>query len=377
VLPSMIQWLVFALLTAAAIFVVVWPLWHARPASAADDVAVYQDQLEEIARDQSMGLIGEAEAEAARIEISRRLLAASEDTQRVAPAAQTAGPSWRRRAVAIIAIAGLPIEAGGLYAVLGSPGLPDQPLTARLHGPTNNPSIDGLVAQVESHLERKPEDGRGWEVLGPVYMRLGRFDDAVRARRNALRLLGDSAEREADLGEALVASSSGVVTADAKSAFERALQLDPHHVKSRFYAGLAAEQDGRREEAAATWRGLLEQAPKGAVWTEVVKQSLARVDQAFAASLPGPSADDVAAAADLTPEQRLRMVHTMVERLAARLAQDRSDIEGWLQLVRSYVVLGERDKAREAAAEAQKALAGEPDKVRRLEDLVKGLGLEG
>ena len=79
-----------------------------------------------------------------------------------------------------------------------------------------------LVGRVEAHLEQNPEDGRGWEVLGPVYMRLGRYDDAVKARKNVLRLLGPSAEREADLGEALTGAQNGIVTAEAKAAFDRA-----------------------------------------------------------------------------------------------------------------------------------------------------------
>src|SRR5215468_10294439 len=128
----------------------------------------------------------------------------------------------RRRAVAIVALVLLPLGATGLYLALGSPLLPDQPLAPRLAAARGDQSVDTLIAQVEAHLERNPEDGRGWEVIAPVYLRLGRFDDAVKARRNALRLNGTSAEREAAFGEALVFAANGVVTAEAKAAFERA-----------------------------------------------------------------------------------------------------------------------------------------------------------
>ena len=226
-----------------------------------------------------------------------------------------------------------------------------------------------------SHLEQNPQDGRGWEVLGPVYMRLGRYDDAVKARRNALRLLGPNSEREADLGEALTVAANGIVTAEARQAFERAVRLDDSDYRARYFLGLAAEQDGRPNEAAEVWRSLLAGAPPGAGWIGFVRESLARVDPN--APPPGPTADDIAAAGKLAPEQQAEMVRGMVARLAERLQQDGSDVEGWLRLVRAYMVLGDKDKARGAVADARRALAGEPDKLRRLDELIRGLGLEG
>ena len=93
---------------------------------------------------------------------------------------------------------------------------------------------------------------------------MGRFDDAVKARRNALALNGASAERHAGLGEALTAAANGVVTAEALAAFEAAVALDAEHVKARFFLGLAAEQDGRANDAVAIWRALLASAPPDA-----------------------------------------------------------------------------------------------------------------
>jgi cytochrome c-type biogenesis protein CcmH len=373
----MTQWLVFALMTAAAIFVVLWPLGRRVGAgTTGSDVVVYRDQLDEIARDRAAGLIGEREAEAARVEVSRRLLAAADAAAANAPPdARTAAP-WRRRLAAVLALVGLPLGAGGLYLALGSPFLPDQPLAARAHTPGQAPSVDALMVQVEQRLEHDPDDARGWVVIAPVYMRLGRFDDAVKARRNALRLLGDSADGEADLGEAMVAAADGVVTAEAKTAFDRARTLDAQHVKAQFYIGRSAEQDGKPQEAATIWRDLLGRAPPGAPWVELVRQSLARVDPRSAAAVPGPGAEEMTAVANLPPEQRTDMVRGMVERLAGRLKQDGSNVDGWLQLVRSYAVLGERDKALNAAGDARRAIAPDADKLHRLDELVKGLGLD-
>ena len=279
--------------------------------------------------------------------------------------------------MAIAALFALPIGAGGLYFALGSPGLPDQPLAARLDSPVEQRSIEALVSQVERHLELNPQDGRGWEMIAPVYLRLGRFDDAVKARTSAVRLLGDSADREADLGEALAAAANGIVTVEAKTAFDRAIALDPNNLKGRYYAGLAAEQDGKPQEAAGRWRDMLAQAPAGAPWAELVRQSLARVEPTSVSEPSGPTPNEMAAAAELSPEQRSDMVRGMVARLAARLQRDGSDAEGWLRLVRAYVVLNQRDEAQSAAAAARRALAADPEKVRRIDALVKDLGLEG
>jgi cytochrome c-type biogenesis protein CcmH len=234
-----------------------------------------------------------------------------------------------------------------------------------------------LVAQVEAHLARNPEDGRGWEVLAPVYLRLGRFDDAVKARRAAARLLGATADREAELGEALVAAANGIVTAEAKDAFERAVALDKESVKARFFLGLASEQDGRPNEAANIWRDILAKSPPGASWREFIQQALARVEPRAAAMPAGPSAADIAAAEQLSPEQRLEMARGMVQRLAERLTRDGNDVDGWLQLVRAYTVLGERDNARAAAGDARRALGADPAKIRRLDELTRVLGLDG
>lgn len=367
-------WLTFTLMTAAAIFAVLWPLSRrAGQSFAGTEIAVYRDQLAEIERDRASGLIGEAEAEAARTEVSRRLLAAAGTDQ--TPATPEMPPLWRRRAVALIALIVLPVAAAGLYLMLGSPHLSGELVASRPNVPLEQRSIDNLVAQVESHLERNPDDGRGWEVLAPVYLRLGRFDDAVKARRNVLRLLGASALREADLGEALTAAAGGVVTADAKAAFERAAAIDPGDIRIAFYKGLAAEQDGQKPEAERIWTELLARTPADAPYRELIAASLARVDPKRDA--PGPSTEDMAAAQNLSPEQRTAMVRGMVERLAERLKNDGSDLDGWRRLVRAYMVLGEADNAKSAAAAARKALSGDPDKQRLFDEFAKAIGVEG
>jgi cytochrome c-type biogenesis protein CcmH len=373
------MWVLFAILTAAAMFAVLWPL--SRPArivaDTAHDAEVYRDQLAEIERDLARGLIGQAEADAARVEVSRRLLAAA-----AAPAAPVAGgATGRRRIAALTALLVVPGIAFGLYSRLGSPALPDMPLAERLDSRQTAPPIDAMVAQVERHLAQNPQDGRGWEVLAPIYLQSGRVADAVKARTSALRLLGETADRQADLGEALVANAQGVVTAEAKAAFNRAATLEADHPKARFFIGLAAEQDGDKARAIAIWNDMIAKAQPGASYVEFLRAAVTRLEgtpaSPAAALPPGPTGQDMAAAAEMKPQERDAMVRGMVDRLAARLAADGSDADGWVRLVRAYLVLGEVDKARAALADARKALAANPEKLNMLETQVRSLGLQG
>ena len=367
-------WLILALMTAAAIFAVIWPLAHnGKAARSGSDVAVYRDQLDEVDRDLAAGSIGKTEAEAARVEISRRLLAAA-DSAKAEPATLLAASAWYRRPGIIIAILLLPLGAGGLYLRIGSPGLASETLAAQREGQSNRQAgIEDLVAKVEEHLKNNPKDGRGWEVLAPVYMQLGRYSDSVDAWRKALQFLGDSADREANLGEALMAQANGVVTAEAQAAFTRAFTLDGTTVSARYYLGVAAEQDGRREDAAKLWRDLIADAPAGARWVSDVRTALARVEGKAAAPLPGPTPAQMAAAANQSPDQQSAMIQGMVDGLAARLKKDGSDPDGWVRLVRSYKVLGQPDKAQSAISDARQALAGDPDELQRLNTALKDL----
>jgi cytochrome c-type biogenesis protein CcmH len=373
----MALWIIFAVMTAAAVVAALWPFGR-KPAQlrGGSDQLVYQDQLQEIGRDRAAGLIGEAEADSARVEISRRLLAATDaeaTASKLPPSPQNA---WRRRAAAAAAVVIIPAVALGLYVKLGSPDVPGQSVFARFNGAAGDQSIASLVSQVEDHLARNPNDGAGWEVIAPVYLRLGRFDDAVVARRKAIALNGDSPARESDLGEALVAAADGIVTDEAKVAFERAIAGNAENAQARYFLGLADEQDGNREAAAAQWRALLKDAPPNAPWTGFVGAALARVTGGPVVS-GGPTAADVAAVDTITEAQRTDMIRGMVQRLSDRLHANGNDVEGWLRLVRAYAILGDRDKAKDAAADARRALSDRSDDVKRIDKLVKDLGLEG
>jgi cytochrome c-type biogenesis protein CcmH len=367
----MTLWFVFALMTAAAVFAVLWPLGRrGRPQNDGSETNVYKDQLAEVDRDLATGLIASSEAEAARVEISRRLLAAA-DNQRDPPAASNLG---LRRLAAVLALVGLPIVSLAIYLPLGSPRLRDFPLAQRTHAPDATQSLDNLVAQVEAHLEKNPTDGRGWNVLAPVLARLGRYEEAVQAYRNTITYKGDSADRRADLGEALAGAAGGVVTSEARTEFERAIAMEANEPKANYFLGLAAEQDGRTAEAASIWRSILEKAPADAPWRPLVQAALGRIG---GSSAPALSDDAMAAAKDMNEADRGAMIHGMVDRLASRLKQNGDDVEGWLRLVRAYMVMGDRDKAKSALTDARQAVANDTGRLRQLNEGLKALGLDG
>src|ERR1700722_11128813 len=144
--------------------------------------------------------------------------------------------------------------------------MPEEPLASRKAAPETNGGIEAAVAAVEARLAVKPDDGKGWAVIAPVYMRLDRYSDAVHAYAEALRILGEDPMRRAAYGEALVAAGGGVVADEARRAFDRALAEQPGQPQARYYVALAAEQDGKKADAARDYQSLLADSPPDAPW---------------------------------------------------------------------------------------------------------------
>jgi cytochrome c-type biogenesis protein CcmH len=380
-------WVVLAGLTAVVLLVLLRPL--AGPATGdrvteAFDSAVYRDQLNEIEGDRARGLIGEEEAEAARTEIARRLLAA-DSKARAADRAKPGGTT-SRATMRIVGVA-LPLLALGLYLTYGSPRLPDQPLVARLQDPKSDQDLGALVARVEARLREHPEEGQGWDVIAPVYMNWRRYEEAAEAYAHATRLLGPSAKRLSGQGQALVLANNGVVTEDARRVLDKALELDQTLIEPRILLAIAKEQDGQFAAAVEAWRTLLGKADQAAPWREMVEKRIAAAEAHLAGKSPsegepgvlgpgGPSAADIAAAQGMSQPERDAMIERMVQGLAAKLDQDASDLPGWLKLVRAYSVLDKKDEALKALARAKSQFSGNSQALEQLDRLAAELGLK-
>lgn len=373
-------WPILGAMTLAALALLLFPLWRRQDATIgreAYDIVIYRDQLDEIERDLERGVVSQNEAEAARAEIARRLLAAAKGAEPAEPGAK-AVPSRRPILVAAgVIVISLPLAAGIGYLYLGSPGLSGQPFAER--APTQGPShaeIEVLVAKLANRLERSPGDLKGWLLLASTYTQLERFGDAATAYGRAIPLASEKPEKLSDItaayGEVLIMANGGVVTPVARAAFIEALAKNGANVRARYYLGLALLQEGKAGEALRIWQALAAAGPADAPWTVELRKRISRIAkernidigklgppagpvagiEPQKAPPPGPGQADIEAASRMSGNQRQAMIATMVARLAARLKSEPDDFEGWRRLARSYAVLGQKDDARDAYARA-------------------------
>ena len=397
----MIFALVAALLTALAVAAVLIPVLrrHRRSPSRADyDLTVYRDQLRELESDRARGLVSEEQVEAARTEIERRMLRAAR-ARGVAPAADAAKASepgtqrtgnferaWRRRATAIGLGLCIPALAAGIYASLGTPGLPGRPF-AEIERPAARTealgALSGPVEQLAARLEGEPDNLEGWLLLGRSYVVLQRYPEAADALRRAAMLSGDDPEVLAMLGEAIVWANDGMVVPEAVGAFRQVLDARPTDPAARFHLALARAQAGAVREAYDMWLALAADTPADAAWRGDLEQLIGQAAEvlgvepgavpsgpAVSDAPSGPTAEDMAAAAEMSPEERMAMIRGMVESLAARLEEKPDDPEGWRRLAQSYAVLGEPEKAMETL---RRALELAPDDLATLHAYARAL----
>ncbi|HLG85813.1 MAG TPA: c-type cytochrome biogenesis protein CcmI [Alphaproteobacteria bacterium] len=363
-------WIVAALMTAAVVVLLVWPLVRkATPADPAGaDLAVYRDQLAELERDRARGLVEPAEAAALETEIGRRMLAAARSADN-APARTRAG-RWMTGAIALA----VPVGAILIYVAVGQPGLPAQPLAERQISPDADPAkILAAVEQVKSKLKPDKADLDRWVVVAEAYMKLGRPRDSVDAFRVAAGIDPNDPSLSVALAEALMAADGGAIGAEAKQRFQAVPDNSDAKPEARYYLALADAQAGDMKAALKGWQSLLADSPADAPWIEPTKARIAGAAQALgldpvketpqprpASAKREPSAADIQAAEQMTPEQQQAMIRSMVGSLAAKLQANPDDAEGWRRLARAYQVLGDSDRAKDALARAAAAESKRP-----------------
>lgn len=358
-------WVVAGLLILVTLAALLRPLvWRAgRAAGEAEPVVtMFRRQLGDIDAELAQGRLAPDEATIARTEVTRRLLAAADrggDELDPAPGSP-AEISWRVGTA--VGIAGLvPAAALAIYFTVGAPVAINPPAAAsavRGAGPHDLTELAAAADQLKARLERNPDHPEGWALLGRTLARLQRFAELSDAYRRAIALTPDEQGLHAELGEVLVLAADGIVTPAAEAEFAKSRD-DP---RARFYGAEAALQRGDTTTAKTALQALLADAPADAPWRQIVASRLAEIapgDAQPSATAPaGPTAQDIAAAQSMSPEERQVMIRAMVERLAARLEQNPNDKDGWVRLAHAYDVLGETDKAQ--AARARAAASGAP-----------------
>jgi cytochrome c-type biogenesis protein CcmH len=346
-------WIIAGLLVVGALVALLRPLMRGAGASDPGEpvLSIFGRQLADIETDVSQGRVAPAEAEAVRAEVTRRMLAAAdrESQQSNIVSGSPGEMSWRIGAA--VGITGLlPAAALAIYFSVGAPATIVSASTSP-QGPRDVAALAAAADQLKARLQQEPGQVQGWILLGRTFASLERFDEAHDAYRHAIALTPSEPGLHAELGEVLVVAARGSVTPEAEAEFARSGN-DP---RARFYGAEAALQHGDKAAAAVALRALLAEAPAEAPWRKVVAARLAEIApdvQQGGSKTAGPTAQDVAAAQAMSPEQRQAMIRGMVDRLAARLEQNPDDKEGWVRLAHAYDVLGEADKAQSARIRA-------------------------
>jgi len=386
-------WLITGALVVLTLLPVVMALLRGGGDGRGTDLAIYRDQLAEVERDLERGLLSEDEAARTRIEVQRRMLDADRRERGVV--------SRLPRGTALVfgAVIALSAAAGtfALYSLLGAPGYPDLPLAERIaqadaardrrpsqadaeaqaapmmpEPPELDPDFDRLLTQLRQVMDERPDDLQGYRLLARNEAAIGNFPAARAAQERLVELLGPdvTAEDLAMWGELMVLSAGGFVSSEAEAVLDRALAADPRNGRAAYYKGLALAQIGRPDQAFAIWRGLLERGPEEAPWIEPIRGQIGQVaaaagiryDAPAPAAPRGPTAADMEAAADMSPEDRQAMIGNMVSGLSQRLATEGGPSSDWARLIVALSVLGQTDRARAILDEARGVFAGsQPD----------------
>lgn len=350
-------WFVLAAMTLMTAVLLAFPLFNTRKLKNEIVYAleVYRDQIHELNRDAAAGLIAPDQAKLAQIEIERRILALTES------------PQWQPARVPshgmlVVAAVLLPLLGFGLYLTIGAPALPSQPFLAATV-PTTSPEI----ARLQEAVAARPTDAAAWVALGAGYNAEGQPRDAATAYGKAVALGANDSDTLAAYGQAMMVASGGEMTEPANAAFRRALAADPSNPMARFFLALGRAQAGDLEGALADWMALEQETPADAPWRATLESHITKASQrlgrqiegaasgsedTMAPGVTGPSAADMQAAENMSPEERQDFVNGMVARLAERLKTEPDDLDGWIRLARAYQVLERPAEAREAWAKA-------------------------
>jgi cytochrome c-type biogenesis protein CcmH len=387
-------WIVAFVMTAAVAALILLALRRggeeARAAEA--DMQVYRDQLKEVDRDVARGVLTPAEAETIRVEVSRRLLEADRAAAVAAEGRQAPGALTG----AMAALTAVTVVGGtfALYQWLGAPGYPDLPLAARLEMAAEaranrpgqaaaeaeaaamaepRPAPDAeylkLMERLRTTVAERPDDLQGHRLLARNEAALGNFAAALAAQARVIEILGESATGAdfADQADMMVMAAGGYVSPETEAVLEQALQRDPENGTALYYSGLSMLQTGRPDLAFRLWDGLLRQSAPTDPWVVPIRaqiETLAEVAGVFNYELPrmgdapGPTQEQMDAAAEMTPEARMEMIQGMVQGLSDRLATEGGPPEDWARLIGALGVLGNTEQAAAIADEAEQVFAG-------------------
>ncbi|MEJ6502282.1 MAG: c-type cytochrome biogenesis protein CcmI [Rhodobacterales bacterium] len=398
-------WLTAFALSAIVAALLMRPLLRRGKAAQSDhayDLQIYRDQLSEVENDLGRGVLSLDEAERTRVEVSRRVL----EADRALQAETLAKGDDQRVSLGAAAVVAVLVFAGGflLYQQIGAGGAPDAPLKLRIAeidaqqaarpGQAEAEAQVGditamadqvdqtyldLVAQLRKTASQRPDDPRGQALLAQHEARLGNFAAAWKAKARMIELLGDQVKPSdwTDVAELMIIAAGGYVSPEAESALGRAIQGDPSAPRARYYSGLDLAQNGRADLAYRLWSDLLAEGPDDAPWIAPIKEQIGDVARmaGIGEAMPGPTADQVQDAQNMTAEDQQAMIRGMVAQLSERMASEGGAAKEWARLITAYGVLKETEKATAVWAEAKGKFAADPAAIALLLDAARSAGL--
>lgn len=399
-----------ALLTAALLILALMRGGRGQVPPAAYDLQVYRDQLKEVEKDLARGVVTPEDAERVRLEVSRRIL----EADRALAKGEAAGRAPRGATIAAGALA-VAVVAGGtltLYERVGAPGYPDLPLQARMEAADEarstrpgqaeaeaqmppmpqiaepDPRHVKLVEQLRDVVKERSDDMQGYILLARNEAMLGNFRAAYIAQSKVIELKQGQATGEdyATYADMMILAAGGYVSPQAEAALVQALNRDPKNGTARYYAGLMYAQTGRPDITFDYWRPLLENSAPDDPWVAPIRAQIEEIAlragveyqppaAPSAPALRGPSAEDMEAAADMTPEERMEMIRGMVENLGERLANEGGSAEEWAQLINALGMLGETERATAIWGEAQQVFAQHPERLATVRAAAERIGV--
>ncbi len=346
------------------------------------DLQVYRAQLADLERDLAADVVSAADADRLRAEISRRILEADRLGRGDAKSLSRGGRILAAGTVGLVLVG----TVWG-YVQLGAPGYPDLPLGQRLAAAAefsaNRPSQaraeaeanipkgvepDAQMADLMVKLRRavadRPTDATGLTLLVRNEAALGNLSAARDALVKLMALKSaDLGSDHAQLAELLIRLAGGYVSPEAEAELVRALKREPENGTALYYLGLMFAQGDRADRAFTVWQKLLDASAPDDAWVAPIRAQIAdvaaRAGQKYEPpQAVGPTADQVGAAAEMTPEDRMAMIQSMVDGLSQRLETKGGPAEDWARLITSLGVLGDSDRARAIYTEGQTTFAG-------------------
>ncbi|QGX98792.1 c-type cytochrome biogenesis protein CcmI [Roseovarius faecimaris] len=384
---------------------------------AAYDLQVYRDQLKEVERDLARGVLTPEEAERLKVEVSRRILAA--DAQ-----AREGGESGGQPQAVSQVLAGLLVlvligGAGFVYSQIGgvvaTESFPepyrDLPIEARLARseelranrlsqadavaeaadlpelprPEIDPSYQELMEKLRDTVAERPDDAEGLSLLARNEARIGNVEAAIAAQEKLLALLGDeaSANEHAFYADQLIVAAGGYVSQEAREVLRTALERNPREPIARYYLAQYFLQVDRPDAAFRTMEALLNDSTPDAPWLPLLRRQIedvawrAGVEYQLppTAEMPGPDAAAMAAAEDMTAEDRQAMIEGMVAQLSYRLATEGGTAQEWARLIRALAVIGKAEQAEAIWQEAETIFGGREEELALIRAAAADAGL--